>query len=504
MYNVTLQSKELEILQTITTKAIGGNMSHKNKLIMIITMLFGGFFGLLNETLLTTALPSIMKDFNIDYTQVQWLTTAFLLMNGIVIPLSAMIIQRYTTRQVFMSAIAIFFIGTIIAGFSPNFTVLLIGRIVQALGSGIMMPLMMTTILDVFEPHERGKYMGTFGLVIGLAPAIGPTLSGYLVEYFDWRSLFHVVAPIAALTFVASFKFVRNVGTNRKTPIDILSVILSILGFGGLLYGTSSISRDGWNDPVVLTTVIGGVILVALFIFRQTKLPMPLLDFGVFKNKEFAVGIIIMAFTMISMIGSETILPMFVQNIMKESALHSGLILLPGAFVMAIMSIISGFLYEKFGAKILGVIGMLIVVITTSFFIVMNGETSSGLLATIYAIRMIGIALGLMPLMTHTMNQLTREMNAHGSSMTNTVQQIAASIGTAALITIMSQVAKSFKPDMSDYKGMNQKEMGIKIQHDALLSGYHGAFWFAVSISAISLLCVFMLKSKRKQTIEKA
>jgi DHA2 family multidrug resistance protein-like MFS transporter len=134
----------------------------------------------------------------------------------------------------------------------------------------------------------------------------------------------------------------------------------------------------------------------------------------------------------------------------------------------------------------------------------MNGETSSGLLATIYAIRMIGIALGLMPLMTHTMNQLTREMNAHGSSMTNTVQQIAASIGTAVLITIMSQVAKSFKPDMSDYKGMNQKEMGIKIQHDALLSGYHGAFWFAVSISAISLLCVFMLKSKRKQTIEKA
>jgi DHA2 family multidrug resistance protein-like MFS transporter len=142
------------------------------------------FFGLLNETLLTTALPSIMKGFKIEYTQVQWLTTAFLLMNGIVIPLSAMIIQRYTTRQVFMSAIAIFFIGTIIAGFSPNFTVLLIGRIVQAMGSGIMMPLMMTTILDVFEPHERGKYMGTFGLVIGLAPAIGPTLSGYLVEYF--------------------------------------------------------------------------------------------------------------------------------------------------------------------------------------------------------------------------------------------------------------------------------------------------------------------------------
>ena len=218
-------------------------MSHKNKLIMIITMLFGGFFGLLNETLLTTALPSIMKSFDIGYTQVQWLTTAFLLTNGVVIPLSAMFIQRYSTRQVFLVAISIFFIGTVIAGFSPNFTVLLIARIVQAMGSGIMMPLMMTTILDVFEPHERGKYMGTFGLVIGLAPAIGPTLSGYLVEYFDWRSLFHVVAPIAALTFIAALKFVHNVGINIKSRIDVLS-IMSVLGFGGLLYGTFNLEMD--------------------------------------------------------------------------------------------------------------------------------------------------------------------------------------------------------------------------------------------------------------------
>lgn len=473
-------------------------MTQKTKIIMILMMLFGGFFGLLNETLLTTALPSIMKDFDIDYTQVQWLTTAFLLTNGIVVPLSAMIIQRFSTRQVFLTAIFIFFIGTIIAGFSPNFTVLLCARIVQAMGSGIMMPLMMTTILDIFEPHERGKYMGTFGLVIGLAPAIGPTLSGYLVEYFDWRSLFHVVAPIAALTFLGAIKFVKNVGTNRKAPIDILSIALSVLGFGGLLYGTSSLSRDGWNDPVVLTTVIGGLILVVLFIFRQTRLETPLLDFSVFKNSQFAVGIVIMAFTMIAMIGSETVLPMFVQNIMKDTALQSGLILLPGAILMGIMSVASGFLYEKYGAKILAFIGMLIVVVTSSYFIFMDENTSSAILATIYAIRMIGIALGLMPLMTHTMNQLSREMNAHGSSMTNTVQQISASIGTAGLITIMSQVAKDFSPNMSDYKGMDKKEMAMQIQHEALLSGYHAAFWFAVIISIISLISVFMLKSKRK------
>lgn len=475
-------------------------MSLKTKLLIIFTMLFGGFFGILNETLLTTALPSIMRDFKIEYTQVQWLTTAFLLANGVVVPLSAMVIQRYTTRQVFLSAILVFFVGTIVAGFSPNFTMLLIARIIQAVGSGIMMPLMMTTILDVFEPNERGKYMGMFGLVISLAPAIGPTLSGFLVEYFNWRALFHVVAPIAALTFLAALVFVKNVGTNTKTPIDVLSIILSVLGFGGLLYGTSSISRDGWNDPIVLTTVIGGLILVALFVYRQTRLEVPLLNFSVFKSGQFTVGIIIMALTMISMIGSETVLPMFVQNLMGKPALESGLILLPGAIVMGFMSVFSGILFEKFGARILGIIGMLIVIVTTSYFVVMTADSSTTTLTIVYAIRMIGIALGLMPLMTHTMNQLSHELNAHGSSMTNTVQQISASIGTAVMITIMSHVAKTFEPHMSDYKGLSQAAIAKHIQQDAMLSGYHGAFWFAVIITGISLICVFMLKGKSGAT----
>lgn len=473
-------------------------MSLKTKLVMIITMLLGGFFGLLNETLLTTALPSIMKDFHIQYSQVQWLTTAFLLTNGVVIPLSALVIQRFTTRQVFLTGILIFFIGTIVGGFSPNFTILLFARIIQALGSGIMMPLMMTTILDIFEPHERGKYMGIFGLVIGLAPAIGPTLSGYLVEYFNWRSLFHVVAPIAAITFIIALFTVKNVGTNVKVPIDIISIILSVFGFGGLLYGTSSISHDGWDDPIVITTIIGGIILVALFIWRQSHLETPLLNFGVFKNKQFAIGLLIMAVTMISMIGSETVLPMFVQNLLNESALDSGLILLPGAIVMAVMSMTSGAMYEKFGAKPLAIIGMLIVIITTSYFVVMDEHTSTIMLATVYAIRMIGIALGLMPVMTHTMNQLTPEMNAHGSSMTNTVQQISGSIGTAGLITILSQASQHFSPKMSDYKGMNKQEIIGQIKIDTMLHGYRAGFLFAVIITVISFLCTFMIKKTSK------
>ncbi len=307
-----------------------------------------------------------------------------------------------------------------------------------------MMPLMMTTILDVFQPHERGKYMGIFGLVIGLAPAIGPTLSGYLVEYFNWRSLFHVVAPIAAVTFLIGFKTIKNVGTTIKVPIDFISVIFSVLGFGGLLYGTSSISEKGFDNPIVLVSMIGGVVLVALFVLRQYRLSTPLLNFAVFKNKQFTGWFFIFSGCHNGMNDSETILPIFVQNLLHRSAFNLWKHLLPGAIVMAFMSMTSGALYEKFGPRNLALVGMAIVVITTAYFVVMDEQTSTIMLATVYAIRMVGIALGLIPVMTHTMNQLKPEMNAHGSSMTNTVQQIAGSIGTAALITIYPCKQKLF------------------------------------------------------------
>lgn len=245
--------------------------------------------------------------------------------------------------------------------------------------------------------------------------------------------------------------------------------------------------------------MIGGIVLVALFVLRQYRLSTPLLNFAVFKNKQFTVGIIIMGVTMVSMIGSETILPIFVQNLLHRSALDSGLTLLPGAIVMAFMSMTSGALYEKFGPRKLALVGMTIVVITTAYFVVMDEQTSTIMLATVYAIRMVGIALGLIPVMTHTMNQLKPEMNAHGSSMTNTVQQIAGSIGTAALITILSHASKNFSSTMSDYNGMNKIDMMNQIKVDTMLHGYHAGFLFALLITVVSFFCSFMLQGKKKE-----
>ena len=284
-----------------------------------------------------------MIHFSIDETQVQWLTTAFLLTNGIMIPISAFIIGKFTTRQIFISAITVFTFGTAVAAFSDSYTLLLIARIVQAMGSGVMMPLMMTVLLTMFPVEKRGAAMGMMGLVISFAPAIGPTLSGYLVEYFNWRMLFFAVLPIAILTLILSIFFISNVTERTNPKVDVLSILMSSFGFGGLLYGFSSGVSRGWTDTLVLTCIIGGFIIIALFTWRQLRLETPLLEFRVFKNKDFTLGVIISAFVIIAMISAETLLPMYVQTARGLSAIDSGLMLLPGAIVMGIMSPVSGF-----------------------------------------------------------------------------------------------------------------------------------------------------------------
>lgn len=469
---------------------------HVKKGPMLMVMLFGAFFSLLNETLLATALPEIMIHFSINETQVQWLTTAFLLTNGIMIPISAFIIGKFTTRQIFIAAIAVFTFGTAVAAFSDSYTLLLIARIVQAMGSGVMMPLMMTVLLTMFPVDKRGAAMGMMGLVISFAPAIGPTLSGFLVEYYNWRMLFYAVLPIAILTLILSIFFISNVTERTNPKVDVLSILMSSFGFGGLLYGFSAGATRGWTDPLVLTCIIGGFIILALFIWRQLRLETPLLEFRVFKNKDFTLGVIISAFVIIAMISAETLLPMYVQMARGLSAIDSGLMLLPGAIVMGIMSPVSGILFDKLGARKMAVPGMLIVVFTTFYFTTLSADSSMTMLTTMYAIRMFGLSLGMMPIMTHALNQLPQTLNAHGSAMANTMQQVSASIGTAILITIMSQTAKNFTPDMEKYSGLDAATMQSTIASDALISGYAATFVVATGMAIIGWILVFFLNKK--------
>ncbi|UOQ87518.1 MDR family MFS transporter [Gracilibacillus salinarum] len=478
---------------------------------MMAVMLIGAFVGLLNETLLATALPSIMNDFGIEENQVQWLTTAFLLTNGVMIPISAFLIEKFTTRQLFITALTIFATGTAIASISHTFELLLVARVIQAAGSGIMLPLMMTVMLRIFPVEKRGAAMGMAGIVISFAPAIGPTLSGWLLEYFSWRGLFYVVLPIVIIAILVASKFVKNVTEQTNPKIDIISIVLSSFGFGGLLYGFSSISgghggaeaSSGINVQAV-AIVIAAAIILTIFIVRQLKIAKPMLEFRVFKYPIFSLSLIITMIVLMALIGAETMLPLYMQNTRGFTALESGLMLLPGAIVMGIMSPITGMLFDKFGAKWLATIGMSIVTVTTFLFTSLEMDTAYSYLVIIYAIRMFGLSLVMMPVMTAGLNQLPEEWHPHGTAMANTMQQVSASIGTAILITTMTTSASNYEPNASALEGLSETEAMTQIASNASIAGYNAAFWLATILSIAGLCLTFFIKNKSKPQQEKS
>lgn len=408
----------------------------KKNIPLMAVLLSGAFITILNQTLLATALPPIMKDLNVSESTVQWLQSIFMLVNGIMIPITAFLIGKFTTRKLFITAMSIFAFGTLIAAISPNFAVLLLGRVFQGAGAGIMMPLLQTIMFLLFPVEQRGKAMGLYGLVIAFAPAIGPTLSGYLVDRFAWESVFYVVLPIAVIIIIAAFFLLKNVAELTNPKMDALSIVLSTLGFGGLLYGFSIAGNTGWFHLHVGISLVVGAIALVLFIQRQLKLDEPILEFRVFQYRVFTLATGLGMIVFASMIAATVILPIFMQNLLGFNAFYSGLMLLPGAVVMGIMNPVGGALFDKYGAKWLLRTGFIILTVTTFMFANLSEDTSFTYLAVMNAIRVLGIALVMMPSTTLGLNQLPTHLIAHGTAMNNTFRQIAGAIGTAVLITI--------------------------------------------------------------------
>ncbi len=421
--------------------AKGENSIFIKNLPLFIVLLSGAFITILNQTLLGTALPSIMKDLQINESTVQWLQSIFMLVNGIMIPITAFLIERYTSRQLFLTAMSLFTIGTLICAVGPNFVVLLIGRVLQASGAGIMMPLMQTILFLLFPTEKRGTAMGLFGLVIAFAPAIGPTLSGVLIEHFPWRSVFYVILPIAVFNIIFAYFLLVNVTELTKPKLDKLSVILSTLGFGGLLYAFSIVSEIGWANATFIIILILSAITMFIFVRRQLKLERPLLEFRVFSYPVFTLGTVLSMFVFAAMIATNIILPLYMQNMLHFSALQSGLVLLPGAILMGAMNPVTGYLFDKFGGKWLARIGLFLLILTTLPFTQLTSDTSFTFLSVVNMFRMLTIAMVMMPMTTLSINQLPKHLIPHGTAMNNTFRQMAGSIGTALFITIMTLFA---------------------------------------------------------------
>ncbi len=465
-----------------------------NRSLLVAVLLIGTFCTVLNQTLLATAFPTLMKEFDISASTVQWLTTGFLLVNGIMIPISAWLINSFSSKKLYLSAMGTFLIGTIICFIAQNFPVLLAGRLIQAVGVGLSMPLLQNIMLTIFPPEKRGSAMGMAGIVIGLAPALGPTLSGWIIDHYSWRDLFGMVIPIVILVLVLAVFFMKSVIELTYPKIDAISAILSTIGFGSLLYGFSSVGDKGWLSKEVLGFLIVGIIFIFLFSKRQLNIEHPFLELRVFKSKIFTIAAVLAGVTNMAMIGAEMVLPLYIQNIRGESAFHSGLMLLPGALVMGLMMPITGAIFDKHGARKLAITGMFILTSATLPFAFLTSKTSVIVIVVLYAIRMFGISMVMMPVTTSGMNALPAQLISHGTAVNNTFRQVASSIGTAILISVLTNVTKNNLPakSMLETTPLAYKDQAI----NATLSGYHAAFFVAVIFGFIGWLITFTLAKK--------
>lgn len=494
---------------------------------ILVALMLGAFVAILNQTLLNVAIPHIMNDLGISANTVQWLSTGYMLVNGIAIPITAFLIEKFGTRRLFIAAVLLFTIGSLVCSLSMNFSMLMAGRVIQASGAGIIMPLLMTVFFALFPPEKRGKAMGLMGIVMIFAPAIGPTLSGWLIGHYSWRLLFDIVIPIGVLDLIFSFLWMRDVTKITNPKFDFPGFLFSTLGFGFLLYGFSEAGTDGWHSTTVITSLAIGLISLAVFVWRELTTDKPMLDLRVFKFDIFSLTTIISMIVNMAMFGAMILLPIYLQNIRGYTALQSGLLMLPGAIVMGIMSPIAGALFDKIGARWLAVVGLTITVITTWQFTTLSMTTSYSHILLLYVMRMFGMSFIMMTVMTEGLNQLPRHLAAHGTAASNTARQVAGSIGTALLVTMMTTrqgvhygeymntvtstnpfIAGKFSQLsylLSSYThmpGAAGKELTTYLLYgqtmqQATIDGINDAFIFATGIAFIALVLSFFIKRAR-------
>ncbi|HWL25197.1 MAG TPA: DHA2 family efflux MFS transporter permease subunit [Ureibacillus sp.] len=463
-----------------------------NKKLLLFVLLLGGFVSILNQTLLNVGLSEFMEVFRVNETTVQWLATGFMLVNGVLIPVTAFLMKRFSTRQLFISSMLFLLIGSIICAIAPNFAILLMGRMLQAAGAGIIMPLMMSIVMVIFPPEKRGSAMGLLGVAMIFAPAIAPTLSGFVIDYLSWRWLFIGLIPLVALVILLALKYLVNVSEGSDAKLDYLSVVLSTIGFGLVLFGFSNAGSHGWDDAIVLTTIIVGVVVLALFTIRQLRAKDPFLNVRVFQNKTFTMTSFINIIITMMLYADMILLPIYLQNGRGFSAFDAGLLLLPGALVNAFLSPVTGKLYDRFGAKPLFIIGLIFVI--PSMWVVTN--LTEDTTYTFLMIRTIFLRIGLsfitMPLNTAGLSALSKEQVTHGTAVNNTVRQIAGAIGTAVVVTIYTSNATDQAAVLMN-KGITER-----VKELASIFASSESYYFMMILSVIALVITFITPLKKQ------
>lgn len=493
---------------------------------ILAALLFGMFIAILNQTLLNVALPKINTEFNISASTGQWLMTGFMLVNGILIPITAYLFNKYSYRKLFLVALVLFTIGSLICAISMNFPIMMVGRVLQAIGAGVLMPLGSIVIITIYPPEKRGAAMGTMGIAMILAPAIGPTLSGYIVQNYHWNVMFYGMFIIGIIAILIGFVWFKLYQYTTNPKADIPGIIFSTIGFGALLYGFSEAGNKGWGSVEIETMFAIGIIFIILFVIRELRMKSPMLNLEVLKFPTFTLTTIINMVVMLSLYGGMILLPIYLQNLRGFSALDSGLLLLPGSLIMGLLGPFAGKLLDTIGLKPLAIFGIAVMTYATWELTKLNMDTPYMTIMGIYVLRSFGMAFIMMPMVTAAINALPGRLASHGNAFLNTMRQLAGSIGTAILVTVMTTqttqhlsafgeeldktnpVVQDHMRELASQYGGQEGAMKVLLQFVnklATVEGINDAFIVATIFSIIALiLCLFLQSNKKaKATAQK-
>ena len=445
------------------------------------------FIVILNETIMINAIPRLMAEFEVTARAAQWLSTAFMLTMAVVIPVTGWFLQRVSTRRACTTAMTVFCVGTLVAALAPAFPVLLVGRVVQAVGTAVMMPLLMTTLMTVVPERDRGRVMGNVTLAMSVAPALGPAVSGVVLQWLSWRWMFGLVLPVAVLLTVVGVRRLVDTGAPGAGAVDWWSVLAAALGFGGLVYGLSrlgAVSGGAVSAPTIIAT--SGAV-VAAFVVRQLWLQRasePLLDLRVLRERTFTVSLLLMSCAFMAMLGSMILLPLYLQDVRGLSALQTGLLVMPGGLLMGLLGPTVGRWYDRLGARPLVVPGSVGILVALAVLSTVTATTSVWLVLTAHVLLMGALAAVFTPVFTVGLGALPMHLYSHGSSLLGTLQQVAAAVGTAVTVTVMS------------WRAAGLAGQGV-LPLDALVDGMRWAFGFSALASVAVVVLAFLLPGRR-------